>query len=145
MWFCLNLWVLFFFPVCHVSSCRLFLLQLRRASLPTCHPLHASGHQSKAWEEQAEMFRFRPWVLNEWGGEEVHDEKRGLLGPQFLFVCVSGRSASRGRPCLQPMFWRERTLWFLCAVFRWKATPGQQQLWVSPRREGELSEPVICL
>ncbi|KAI4557837.1 hypothetical protein MJG53_018590 [Ovis ammon polii x Ovis aries] len=46
-------------------------------------------HQSKAWEEQAEMFRFRPWVLNEWGGEEVHDEKRGLLGPQFLFVCVS--------------------------------------------------------
>lgn len=30
------------------------------------------------------------------GGEEVHDEKRGLLGPQFLFVCVFGEKWLKG-------------------------------------------------
>lgn len=53
------------------------------------------------------MFRFRPWVLSEWGGEEVHDEKRGLLGPQFLFLCLfvfRGEVLQGGAPVCSPCF-----------------------------------------
>ena len=114
------------------------LLALSRAGLHVPSPPRVCrGIWAKLRKSKQRSVGFRPWGLSEWGGEEARDEKWGLSGPRFPFVCVClvvfrGDVLQGGAPVCKPVC--EGMLWFPSAVFRLRATAGQGQLGVSPRR-----------